>query len=70
MGWQGGMGAGGGLMTGPSYVPDNASRIVFVGNLPFEIDPDAIFKALKQCGYICAIRTCFDKETNQPKGYD
>ena len=45
-----------------------ASKI-FVGNLPFSVDKDALEKAFTQYGKVVGAKVIIDRKTNRSRGY-
>ncbi|KTW29831.1 hypothetical protein T552_01035 [Pneumocystis carinii B80] len=45
------------------------SKVVFVGNIPYDISEEQLKDIFRQIGPIHRFRLVFDKETNKPKGY-
>jgi nucleolar protein 12 len=44
-------------------------RCVFVGNLPFEVQDEALWRHFERCGEIEFVRVVRDKKTNLGKGF-
>ncbi|KAL1933892.1 hypothetical protein VTP01DRAFT_7982 [Rhizomucor pusillus] len=45
------------------------SRVVFVGNIPFELTEEQLIDIFKEVGPVQSFRLLFDRETGRPKGY-
>ncbi|CAM0135563.1 hypothetical protein VKS41_005212 [Umbelopsis sp. WA50703] len=45
------------------------SRVVFVGNIPFDCTEEQLIDVFKEVGPVESFRLVFDKETGKPKGY-
>ncbi|TIA87126.1 hypothetical protein E3P99_03378 [Wallemia hederae] len=45
------------------------SRIVFVGNLPYDINEDEVVRIFQEVGPVKDFRMNFDRHTGKPKGY-
>ncbi|KAG5440898.1 hypothetical protein PCK2_000053, partial [Pneumocystis canis] len=45
------------------------SKVVFVGNIPYDVLEEQLKDIFRQIGPINRFRLVFDKETNKPKGY-
>ncbi|KTW32669.1 uncharacterized protein T551_00154 [Pneumocystis jirovecii RU7] len=45
------------------------SKVVFVGNIPYDVSEEQLKDIFRQIGPINRFRLVFDKETNKPKGY-
>lgn len=45
------------------------SKVVFVGNIPYDVSEEQLKDIFRQIGPIHRFRLVFDKETNKPKGY-
>ncbi|KAI8984674.1 hypothetical protein BDF20DRAFT_911749 [Mycotypha africana] len=45
------------------------SRVVFVGNIPFELSEEQLIDVFKEVGHVASFRLLFDRETGRPKGY-
>lgn len=45
------------------------SSVVFIGNLSFESNEDAVYEAFGECGEIQSVRLPTDRETGAPKGF-
>ncbi|CAO0796928.1 unnamed protein product [Mucor circinelloides] len=45
------------------------SRVVFVGNIPFELSEEQLIEVFKEVGPVASFRLLFDRETGRPKGY-
>ncbi|KAI8137946.1 hypothetical protein BJV82DRAFT_674232 [Fennellomyces sp. T-0311] len=49
--------------------PARGSRVVFVGNIPFELTEEQLIDIFKEVGPVASFRLLFDRETGRPKGY-
>ncbi|CDH58671.1 cleavage stimulation factor subunit 2-like [Lichtheimia corymbifera JMRC:FSU:9682] len=45
------------------------SRVVFVGNIPFEMTEEQLIDIFKEVGPVVSFRLLFDRESKRPKGY-
>ncbi|KAI9317541.1 hypothetical protein BX666DRAFT_1637062 [Dichotomocladium elegans] len=45
------------------------SRVVFVGNIPFEMTEEQLIDIFKEVGPVASFRLLFDRESKRPKGY-
>ncbi|KAI8580859.1 hypothetical protein K450DRAFT_234911 [Umbelopsis ramanniana AG] len=45
------------------------SRVVFVGNIPFDCTEEQLIDVFKEVGPVESFRLVFDKDTGKPKGY-
>jgi len=45
------------------------SRVVFVGNVPYNMTEDQLIDFFKQVGHVVGFRLVYDRETNKPRGY-
>ncbi|KAJ7164912.1 hypothetical protein C8R46DRAFT_1351676 [Mycena filopes] len=45
------------------------SKVVFVGNVPYNMGEDALIDVFKSVGQVVGFRLVFDRETGKPKGY-
>lgn len=45
------------------------SRVVFVGNVPYNMGEDQLIDFFKQVGHVVGFRLVYDRETNKPRGY-
>ncbi|KAG0165826.1 hypothetical protein DFQ28_007424 [Apophysomyces sp. BC1034] len=45
------------------------SRVVFVGNIPFELTEEQLIDIFKEVGPVASFRLLFDRDTGRPKGY-
>ncbi|KAI8388400.1 uncharacterized protein BYT42DRAFT_492362 [Radiomyces spectabilis] len=45
------------------------SRVVFVGNIPFELTEEQLIDVFKEVGPVASFRLLFDRESGRPKGY-
>ncbi|ORX56436.1 hypothetical protein DM01DRAFT_1334918 [Hesseltinella vesiculosa] len=45
------------------------SRVVFVGNIPFEFTEEQLIDVFKEVGPVASFRLLFDRESGRPKGY-
>ncbi|CAO3654341.1 unnamed protein product [Mucor hiemalis] len=45
------------------------SRVVFVGNIPFELSEEQLIEVFKEVGPVASFRLLFDRDTGRPKGY-
>ncbi|KAG2177286.1 hypothetical protein INT43_007943 [Umbelopsis isabellina] len=45
------------------------SRVVFVGNIPFDCTEEQLIDVFKEAGPVESFRLVFDKESGKPKGY-
>ncbi|KAI8887605.1 hypothetical protein K501DRAFT_175147 [Backusella circina FSU 941] len=48
---------------------NRGSRVVFVGNIPFELSEEQLIEVFKEVGPVTSFRLLFDNETGRPKGY-
>lgn len=48
---------------------NNASKTIFVGNIPYDYDEETLLDTLKMVGPINSFRILYDEVTNKPKGY-
>ncbi|ORY95821.1 hypothetical protein BCR43DRAFT_459743 [Syncephalastrum racemosum] len=52
-----------------SQQASRGSRVVFVGNIPFELTEEQLTDIFKEVGPVASFRLLFDRETKKPKGY-
>ncbi|KAJ7852280.1 hypothetical protein B0H13DRAFT_2084042, partial [Mycena leptocephala] len=45
------------------------SKVVFVGNVPYNMGEDALIDVFKSVGQVIGFRLVFDRDTGKPKGY-
>ncbi|KAJ7653315.1 hypothetical protein DFH06DRAFT_1205290 [Mycena polygramma] len=45
------------------------SKVVFVGNIPYNMSEDALIDIFKSVGSVVGFRLVFDRDTGKPKGY-
>ncbi|KAJ7253070.1 hypothetical protein B0H12DRAFT_603148 [Mycena haematopus] len=45
------------------------SKVVFVGNVPYNMSEDALIDVFKSVGQVIGFRLVFDRDTGKPKGY-
>jgi len=45
------------------------SRVVFVGNVPYNMTEDQLIDFFKQVGHVVGFRLVYDRETGKPRGY-
>ncbi len=45
------------------------SKIVFVGNIPYDTTEEQLVDIFKEVGPIASFRLMFDRETGKPRGY-
>ena len=45
------------------------SRVIFIGNIPFELSEEQLIDIFKEVGPIVNFRLMFDKETGKPRGF-
>ncbi|KAK7000244.1 hypothetical protein R3P38DRAFT_3057739 [Favolaschia claudopus] len=45
------------------------SKVVFVGNVPYNTSEDALINVFKSVGQVVGFRLAFDRDTGKPKGY-
>jgi len=45
------------------------SRVVFVGNVPYNMGEDQLIEVFKAVGHVVGFRLVYDRETNKPRGY-
>ncbi|KAJ6588366.1 hypothetical protein B0H19DRAFT_1098954 [Mycena capillaripes] len=45
------------------------SKVVFVGNVPYNMGEDALIDVFKSVGQVVGFRLVFDRDTGKPKGY-
>ncbi|KAJ7337347.1 hypothetical protein DFH08DRAFT_876555 [Mycena albidolilacea] len=45
------------------------SKVVFVGNVPYNMSEDALIDVFKSVGQVVGFRLVFDRDTGKPKGY-
>ncbi|EIW53479.1 uncharacterized protein TRAVEDRAFT_60908 [Trametes versicolor FP-101664 SS1] len=45
------------------------SKVVFVGNVPYNMGEDSLIDVFKSVGQVVGLRLVFDRETGKPKGY-
>lgn len=45
------------------------SKVVFVGNIPFDMTEEQIIDILKEVGPVVSFRLMFDRETGKPRGF-
>ncbi|KAJ7057009.1 hypothetical protein C8F01DRAFT_1256947 [Mycena amicta] len=45
------------------------SKVVFVGNVPYNISEETLIDVFKTAGEVVAFRLVYDRETGKPKGY-
>ena len=48
---------------------NNASKTIFVGNIPYDYDEASLLETLQMVGPINSFRIVYDDITNKPKGY-
>ena len=46
-----------------------ASRTIFVGNLPYDASEEQLLAVFSEVGSVASLRLVHDKETGKPKGY-
>ncbi|KAI9105937.1 hypothetical protein DFS34DRAFT_36885 [Phlyctochytrium arcticum] len=46
-----------------------SSRVVFVGNIPYDLTEPQLIDIFKEVGPVVSFRLVFDRETGKPKGY-
>ncbi|KAI8612808.1 hypothetical protein BC830DRAFT_1135063 [Chytriomyces sp. MP71] len=46
-----------------------SSKVVFVGNLPYDITETQLLEIFREVGPVVSFRLVFDKETGKPKGF-
>ncbi len=51
-----------------SHVPA-PSRVVFVGNIPYDMSEEQLKEILSRVGPVLQFRMMFDRETGKPRGY-
>ena len=44
-------------------------RKLYVGNLPYSVDQDALQNAFSQCGTVDSVNVIMDRDTGQSKGF-
>lgn len=45
------------------------SRVVFVGNVPYDMGEEQLIEAFKEVGTVIGFRLVYDRDTGKPKGY-
>ncbi|TCD62134.1 Cleavage stimulation factor subunit 2 tau variant [Steccherinum ochraceum] len=45
------------------------SKVVFVGNVPYNMGEEQLIEAFKTVGQVVGFRLVFDRDTGKPKGY-
>ncbi|RKO84526.1 hypothetical protein BDK51DRAFT_32912, partial [Blyttiomyces helicus] len=45
------------------------SRVVFVGNIPYDLTEPQLIDIFKEVGPVVSLRLVFDRDTGKPKGY-
>ncbi|KLO15555.1 hypothetical protein SCHPADRAFT_902322 [Schizopora paradoxa] len=45
------------------------SKVVFVGNVPYDMQEDQLIEVFKSVGQVVGFRLVFDRETGKPRGY-
>jgi cleavage stimulation factor subunit 2 len=45
------------------------SRVVFIGNIPFDLSEEQLIDIFKEVGPITNFRLMFDKDTGKPRGF-
>jgi len=45
------------------------SKVVFVGNVPYNMSEEALIDVFKSVGQVVGFRLVFDRDTGKPKGY-
>ncbi|PWN37393.1 uncharacterized protein FA14DRAFT_141600 [Meira miltonrushii] len=45
------------------------SRVVFVGNIPYDMSEEQLIEVFREVGTVVGFRLVFDRETGKPKGY-
>ncbi|KAJ3503886.1 hypothetical protein NLJ89_g8232 [Agrocybe chaxingu] len=45
------------------------SKVVFVGNVPYNMGEDQLIDVFKSVGQVAGFRLVFDRDTGKPKGY-
>jgi cleavage stimulation factor subunit 2 len=45
------------------------SRVVFVGNIPYDLSETQIIEIFQEVGQVIGFRLVFDRDTGKPKGY-
>jgi cleavage stimulation factor subunit 2 len=45
------------------------SRVVFVGNIPYDMTEEQLIDILKEVGPVLSFRLMFDRETGKARGY-
>ncbi|KAJ3073222.1 hypothetical protein HDU98_001980 [Podochytrium sp. JEL0797] len=47
----------------------SSSRVVFVGNIPYDVTEQQLIEIFKEVGPVVQFRLVFDKDTGKPKGF-
>lgn len=45
------------------------SRVVFVGNIPYDMTEEQVIEIFKEVGPVVSFKLVFDRETGKTKGY-
>jgi len=48
---------------------DHMSKVVFVGNVPYNMGEEQLIEVFKSVGQVVGFRLVFDRDTGKPKGY-
>jgi cleavage stimulation factor subunit 2 len=48
---------------------NSKSRVVFVGNIPYEMTEEQLVDIFKEVGPVTSFRLMFDRETGKARGY-
>lgn len=49
--------------------PGRGSRVVFVGNIPYDMTEEQLISIFSEVGPVVGFRLVFDRESGKPKGY-
>lgn len=49
--------------------PSGPSRVIFIGNIPFDITEEQVIDIFKEVGPVQSFRLMFDRETGRSRGY-
>lgn len=45
------------------------SKVVFVGNVPYDMGEEQLIEVFKSVGQVVGFRLVFDRDTGKPRGY-
>ncbi|PWN42906.1 hypothetical protein IE81DRAFT_323047 [Ceraceosorus guamensis] len=49
--------------------PGRGSRVIFVGNIPYDMSEEQLIGVFQEVGKVIGFRLVFDRDTGKPKGY-